>query len=172
MSYITDFTVCQLTPPQTACNLPLHSLIMATQEAGIAGNSLPATDCRAITLEGQCGNHSLHLTYWLLGNVAVISKVLHSNSLYRTEYSAVPSILIITWTNFSKNIHKRHLIACPLGQSMGCLLWIESLIDILPQFLQWCVQYHFILNRVMISLDCSSLGTRCANWPQNAKESC
>ena len=36
-----------------------------------------------------------------------------------------------------KNIHKRHPIARPLGRGMGCLfLWIQHLIDILPEFLQ------------------------------------
>ena len=39
--------------------------------------------------------------------------------------------------NFFKNIHKRHPIARPLGRGMGCLLLVQPLIDILPQFLQW-----------------------------------
>ena len=39
---------------------------------------------------------------------------------------------IIT-VNFLINIHKRHPIARPLG--MGCFLWIQYLIDILPQLL-------------------------------------
>ena len=38
--------------------------------------------------------------------------------------------------NFLKNINKRCPIAHPLGRGMGCLLWIQHLIDILPQFLQ------------------------------------
>ena len=37
--------------------------------------------------------------------------------------------------NFLTNIHQRHPIARPLGWGMGCLLWIQHLIDILPQFL-------------------------------------
>ena len=37
--------------------------------------------------------------------------------------------------NFLTNIHKRHLIARPLGCGLGCLLWIQHLIDILPQVL-------------------------------------
>ena len=37
--------------------------------------------------------------------------------------------------NFLTNIHKRHPIAHLLGRGMGCLLWIQHLIDILPQFL-------------------------------------
>ena len=45
---------------------------------------------------------------------------------------------------FIKSIHKRRPIARPLGQGMGCLLWIQPQIDILPQFLQWCVQYCYI----------------------------
>ena len=43
--------------------------------------------------------------------------------------------------NFLTNIHKRHPIARPLGRDMGCLLWIQHLIDILPQSLQLFMQY-------------------------------
>ena len=38
--------------------------------------------------------------------------------------------------NFLTNIHKRHPIARPLGRGMGCLLWIQHLIDIMPLFPQ------------------------------------
>ena len=44
----------------------------------------------------------------------------------RCRYNAV---------NFLTNIHKRHPIARPLGRGMGCLLWIQHLLDILLQFL-------------------------------------
>ena len=57
--------------------------------------------------------------------------------------------------NFFKNIHERHPIARPLGRGMGCLLLVQSLIDILPQFLQWYMQYVDILDRVITALDCS-----------------
>ena len=43
--------------------------------------------------------------------------------------------------NFLTNIHKRHLIARPLGRGISCLLWIQHLIDILPQFLHSFMQY-------------------------------
>ena len=42
--------------------------------------------------------------------------------------------------NFLKNILKRHPIARPLGRGMGCLLWIQHMIDILPEFLQSVMQ--------------------------------
>ena len=32
---------------------------------------------------------------------------------------------------------------------MGCLLWVQPLIDILPQFQQWCVQSHIMLDRII-----------------------
>ena len=51
--------------------------------------------------------------------------------------------------NFPPNIHERHPIAGPSGRGMGCLLWVQPLIDILPHFLQWCVQYHVKLDRVI-----------------------
>ena len=64
----------------------------------------------------------------------------------RCRYNAV---------NFLTNIHKRHPIARPLGRGMGCLLWIQHLIDILPQFLWLFVQYLILLDRVITALDCS-----------------
>ena len=57
---------------------------------------------------------------------------------------------------FFQNIHERHATARPSGRGMGCLLWVQLLIDILPQFLQWYVQYHVILDRVISALDCIS----------------
>ena len=48
----------------------------------------------------------------------------------RCRYNAV---------NYLRNIHQRHpihAIARPLGRGMGCLLLVQPLIDILPQFLQ------------------------------------
>ena len=56
---------------------------------------------------------------------------------------------------FLTNIHKRRPIARPLGGGMGCLLWIQHLIDIQPQFLQLFMQYLTISNRVITALDCS-----------------
>ena len=42
---------------------------------------------------------------------------------------------IILRSIFVTNIHKRHPIACLLRWGMVCLLWIQHLMDILPQFL-------------------------------------
>ena len=54
--------------------------------------------------------------------------------------------------NIIKNIHQRH----PLWQAMGCLLWIQPLIGILPQFLQ-NVQCLVILDHVIMTLYCSMI---------------
>ena len=56
--------------------------------------------------------------------------------------------------NFLTNIHKRHPIAHSLGWGMGCLLWIQHLIDILSQFLQLFMQYLIILDHIITTLDC------------------
>ena len=56
---------------------------------------------------------------------------------------------------FLKNIYKRHPIARLLGRGMGCLLWVQPLIDILPQFLQWSLKYLVILDHVIMALDCT-----------------
>ena len=54
--------------------------------------------------------------------------------------------------NFLANINKRH----PLEQGVGCILWIQHLIDILPQFLQLFVQYLTILDCIIMALGCIS----------------
>ena len=36
---------------------------------------------------------------------------------------------------------------------MGCLLWVQPQIDILPHFPQWCVQYHVILDCIITAFD-------------------
>ena len=56
--------------------------------------------------------------------------------------------------NFITNIHKRHPMARPLRRGMGCLLWIQHLIDIMSQFLQFLMQNLSILDRVLTALDC------------------
>ena len=58
--------------------------------------------------------------------------------------------------NFIQDIHERHPIACPPGWGFGCLLWVQLVINILPQFLQWCVQYHVMLDHVITALDCTN----------------
>ena len=61
---------------------------------------------------------------------------------------------IIVLVNFLHIPHKSHLIAHPLGQAMRCPLWIQILIYILLQSLQRCMQYHVILDRVLMAMDC------------------
>ena len=57
---------------------------------------------------------------------------------------------------FLQNAHKRHPIAHPLGQDIRCILWAQTLIYSLPQSLQWWIQYHIILDRIITALDCIS----------------
>ena len=59
--------------------------------------------------------------------------------------------------NFLINNPQRHPIARPPGRGMGCLLWVQPLINILPEFLQLFMQYLTILDRAIMALDC-----RCA----------
>ena len=56
--------------------------------------------------------------------------------------------------NFLKNVNKRHPVGLLLRRGMGCLLWIQHMIYILPQFLQLSMQYFTILDRIIIALDC------------------
>ena len=68
---------------------------------------------------------------------------------YRIQCGAV-----IMWWIFSKIFAKRHPIVRLSGRGIGCLFWGQPLIDIPPQFLQWRVQYHVILDHVITALDC------------------
>ena len=76
------------------------------------------------------------------------SQGISKHSTVQWHYNAV---------NFLQNHRKRHPIAHPLGWDMGCLLWIKTYIHILPLSLQWCVQYHVILDHVIMALDCIDL---------------
>ena len=81
----------------------------------------------------------------------VIKGVDHNECRYflttvRCRYNAV---------NFHQNHHKTRPIAHPLGRDMGCILWVQTYIHILPQSPQLCVQYHVILDGVITAFDCS-----------------
>ena len=55
--------------------------------------------------------------------------------------------------NFLANSHKIHPITCLLGQSMWCILWVQTPNLYFSQSLHWCMQYHVILD-IMTALDC------------------
>ena len=63
----------------------------------------------------------------------------------RCRYNAV---------NFLPNHHKIHLIAHPIERGMGCILCAQTVVYTLHQSLQWCMQYHVILDCVITTLDC------------------
>ena len=60
---------------------------------------------------------------------------------------------VVNAANFLQNPHRRHPIARPLGRGMGCLLCVQTLICILPQSLQWCIQNCVIFDHVMTARD-------------------
>ena len=85
-------------------------------------------------------------TWWIaILYIFMLNKFYLSPESWVLSYDAV---------NFPQNIHERHPIARPLGQGMGCLMGVQLLIDIQPQFLQWYVQYHAILVRGITAFDC------------------
>ena len=72
----------------------------------------------------------------------------------KLQVSMVQCGTVMTRSIFSKKNCKRHTIDRPLGRDMVCLLWIESVIHILPPSLQWYMQYLAILDRVITGLNC------------------
>ena len=67
-----------------------------------------------------------------------------------SKYSAVPSVV----TQFFQKYQQRHPIARPIGPGMGCILLIQRLLHIMPQFLQLLMQYLTTLDHVVTALDC------------------
>ena len=64
---------------------------------------------------------------------------------------------VITQSIFSKLfIPTRHPIACLLGRGVGCLLWLQTLIHILPPSVQKGLQCYVILDRVKTVLVCTA----------------
>ena len=51
--------------------------------------------------------------------------------------------------------YKIHPIAHSLGWAMGCILCIQTVIYTLSQSMQWCMQYHVILDHVITAIDYS-----------------
>ena len=59
--------------------------------------------------------------------------------------------------NLLPNRHKRLPIARPRGRAMGCILWVESLIYVLPLLLRDFTYYHEIFDRVITVPGCVSM---------------
>ena len=67
--------------------------------------------------------------------------------------------------NFLPHFPNRHPIAHPQGRDMGYLLWVQSLIYVLPLSWQCSVCYRDKLDRVITALDCiSSTVTHKLTW--------
>ena len=75
---------------------------------------------------------------------------IQKTSAWPRLYRALPIFHI----QFSPKTHERHPLARPLGRGMGCLLWIQIMIYILPYSLQCCMWCWVILDRDITALDC------------------
>ena len=101
--------------------------------------------------------HNFHSMLWLWFCLNNLCKIRWKGRIILTKYQSYYENTVQCHhkaVNFLQNIYKRHPIARPSGRGMWCLLWVQPLIDILPHFLQWCVQYHVILDHVITALDC------------------
>ena len=58
--------------------------------------------------------------------------------------------------NFLPNPHKRHPIARPWGWAMGCLLWVQPLINSVSLAAILYIQYNVLLDRVITALACNN----------------
>ena len=67
--------------------------------------------------------------------------------------------------NSLKKSSQKTPYSSPNKESYGCILWIQPLFYILPQSLQWCMQYHVILDRITMSPFCiCQCQVICAHW--------
>ena len=64
-----------------------------------------------------------------------------NNSTYCLSKFEVQCTFDYNMANFFPNTQNRCPIACRLGWDVGCLLWVQSLIYVLPQILQCCMHY-------------------------------
>ena len=56
--------------------------------------------------------------------------------------------------DFLQNLHNKHSIAHHWGWGMGCLLWVQTLIYVTSESLQYCMQYDYvILDRIIRTAD-------------------
>ena len=95
---------------------------------------------------------------WQLCNVLYnisIWYTLHDNCHWKTLWQLHTVWCRYYAVNFLPNPLKIHPIARSLGRGMGCILWVKTVIYIMPRSQQWCVQYHFILDRIITALDCT-----------------
>ena len=98
---------------------------------------------------------------WYYSQRKILLRSCNKRNTVQCRYNAV---------NFPSNIHKRHPIARPLGRGMGCLLWIQHLIDNVPQFLELFMCYLTILGRVITALDCTGNWLLPLQWRHNERD--
>ena len=72
------------------------------------------------------------------------------------ELNANPLPTVQCWYNtvsFLQNTHNRHPVTRPWGWDMGCFLWVQAFINVLPWSLQWYhhqVIWHKIYNGIQL----------------------
>ena len=68
-----------------------------------------------------------------------------------SEYKAVQWGAVISYNvvSFLKIPYNRHPIARPWGRDMGCVLLIQISIYVMPQKLEYCMQYHVVLAHII-----------------------
>ena len=74
--------------------------------------------------------------------------------------------------NFLPNTQNRYHIADPWGLGMGCLLWVQTLIYVLPVLLQFCLVLNYVYEHLIVfsSSSCVYVHTFmfciCCHWCQ------
>ena len=78
--------------------------------------------------------------------------ILNSDDISSYHATFIYSLNTVQWyhnvVNFLENTHDRHLIA------HLCLLWMQTLIWVMPESLQFCMEYHVIFDPIMVC-DCT-----------------
>ena len=90
----------------------------------------------------------------------IVIMQMRKNTKYCKKYTNILYIVVpYNAVSYLLNTLDTHPIIHSWGWGMGCLLWVQSLIKILPWSLQWCKYYRLALHHVTTALHCLSVST-------------
>ena len=150
-------------PPAVPCR-PQPSRMLAASSSRNPSRPTPAagtlyiintalTVAATYNYPSKCGNEVGSLKYTQISEVDLSLEV--SWDCPRS-FMVIQRGANITWSISLLNTHKRHPIACPWGRAMGCLLWVQSQVNVVLLSL-WCYMcYHDIPYCAVKAPDCIS----------------
>ena len=106
--------------------------------------------------------HSQHHSFWCSGDTGIQVISCRHTDLVPTNYSGLSTRSVNNAVKcdarfnavfFSSKYSQHTPHSSPVGQDIGCLLWFQRHIYVLPLPMQYCARYRDISGRVMTALD-------------------